>query len=174
MTDRLNIIKQQINELNNEKKQLFNTEISNIKKHKKICSEILKNEDLIKILKKNKSYKIISEIINTIEIITINNLKNIENDTPVSVDNFNKEFDTHFNAHFEDVLEKEYFIKKEHLADINDLLKKISDKKIAFSPENYELNAKYLLNTVIISLALYYSYNIYLHTIDFNDNLYRI
>ena len=170
MTDRLNIINERIDELKNKKNELFNTEISNIKKHKKICSEILKNEDLIKILKKNQSYKIISKIINTIENITKDNLQEIKNDTPFSVDNFNKEFDTHFN----EVLEKEYFIKSDKLDEINKLLKEISDKKIAFSPENYELNAKYLLNTVIISLALYYSYNIYWHTIDFNDNLYRI
>ena len=170
MNSKLNNIKQQINELKNKKNELFNTEISNIKKHKKICSEILKNEDLIKILKKNKSYKIISEIINTIENITIDNLQEIKNENPVSVDNFN----THFDTYFEDVLEKEYFIKSDKLDEINKLLKEISDTKIAHSPENYELNAKYLLNTVIISLALYYSYNIYWHTIDFNDNLYRI
>lgn len=172
MNNKSTIINQRINELNNQKDELFKTEISNIKKHKKICSEILKNEDLIKILKKNNSYTIINKIINTIENITIDNLQKIENENLVNI--LNQDFDTKFDEHFITVLEKEYFIKNDDLKEIDDLLKDISDKKIAFSPENYELNAKYLLNTVIISLALYYSYNIYWHTIDFNDNLYRI
>ena len=69
-------INKRINELNNQKDELFKTEIL-ILKNIKICSEILKNEDLIKILK-NNSYKNINKIINTIENITIDNLQKIE------------------------------------------------------------------------------------------------
>jgi len=36
-----------------------------------------------------------------------------------------------------------------------------------------QLNAKYMLNFVIISLSLYYSYQIYWSTIEYQQNLYR-
>ena len=80
------------------------------------------------------------------------------------------------DTYFKDVLEKEYSfsINEEKLKDINNLLNQIIEHRENNSPENYELNAKYLLNGVIISLSLYYTYNIYWSTAEYQKNLYRI
>lgn len=85
-----------------------------------------------------------------------------------------KDFIEYIDTHFEDVLEKEYSINKYDFNDIYALLIDIYTKREKNSPENYELNAKYLLNGVIISLSLYYTYNIYWSTAEYQKNLYRI
>ena len=68
----------------------------------------------------------------------------------------------------------EYSINENDLRKMTGVITEINTEREQNSPENYELNAKYLLNGVIISLSLYYSYNIYWSTMEHQKNLYRI
>jgi len=166
--------------------------LTNIKKYTKEYNEttkkLIRNKDIDKIFENQKIKELFNEklnftdelieYINSIESMSTDDLddvaKEAEDDKDELLQNIEKIDDKIIKEYFEDVLEKEYSINKKDLEKMEKVIKEINEKREQNSPENYELNAKYLLNGVIISLSLYYSYNIYWSTMEHQKNLYRI
>ena len=167
-------------------------------KYKKIFNKLTKNKDLNKFLLDKLSSENKPELIEIYEdvLFAIKNYKDYVNyvykdsdtkETSSTDKKFgkftnglserveiNEKLIKDIDTYFEDVLKKEYSINDNHLKEMEKVIKEINEKRKQNSPENYELNAKYLLNGVIISLSLYYSYNIYWSTMEHQKNLYRI